>query len=33
MGYAYADAETFRATMKRDNDFFKQLVTKLNIKV
>ena len=32
MGYAYADAETFRATMKRDNDFCKQLVTKLNIK-
>ena len=33
MGYAYADAETFRANMKRDNEVFKQLVTKLGIKV
>ncbi|HKX43447.1 MAG TPA: tripartite tricarboxylate transporter substrate binding protein [Burkholderiaceae bacterium] len=32
MGYAYADAQTFRANMKRDNDLFKQLVTKLGIK-
>ena len=33
MGYAYADAETFRANMKRDNENFKQLVKKLDIKV
>jgi tripartite-type tricarboxylate transporter receptor subunit TctC len=33
MGYAYADAETFRANMKRDNETFRQLVTKLGIKV
>jgi tripartite-type tricarboxylate transporter receptor subunit TctC len=32
MGYAYAGAETFRANMKRDNENFKQLVTKLGIK-
>jgi tripartite-type tricarboxylate transporter receptor subunit TctC len=32
MGYSYADAETFRAGMKRDNEVFKQLVTKLGIK-
>jgi len=32
MGYAYADAETFRANMKRDNELFKGLVTKLGIK-
>jgi tripartite-type tricarboxylate transporter receptor subunit TctC len=32
MGYAYADAETFRANMKRDNDLFKGLVTKLGIR-
>jgi tripartite-type tricarboxylate transporter receptor subunit TctC len=32
MGYSYADAETFRANMKRDNEIFKQLVTKLGIK-
>ena len=32
MGYAYADAETFRATMRRDNELFKTLVTKLGIK-
>ena len=32
MGFAYADAETFRAEMKRDNDVFKALVTKLGIK-
>jgi tripartite-type tricarboxylate transporter receptor subunit TctC len=32
MGLAYADAETFRAQMKRDNEFFRQLVTKLGIK-
>ena len=32
MGYAYADGETFRANMKRDNEVFKQLVTKLGLK-
>jgi hypothetical protein len=32
MGHAYADAETFRAQMKRDNEFFRQLVSKLGIK-
>lgn len=32
MGYAYADAETFRANMRRDNELFKTLVTKLGIK-
>jgi tripartite-type tricarboxylate transporter receptor subunit TctC len=32
MGYAYADAETFRAHMKRDNELFKGLVTRLGIK-
>jgi len=32
MGYSYADAEVFRANMKRDNEQFKQLVTKLGIK-
>lgn len=32
MGYAYADAETFRANMKRDNEAFRALVTKLGIK-
>jgi tripartite-type tricarboxylate transporter receptor subunit TctC len=32
MGYSYADAEAFRANMKRDNEVFKQLVTKLGIK-
>ena len=33
MGFVYADAEAFRATMKRDNEMFKALVTKLGIKV
>jgi tripartite-type tricarboxylate transporter receptor subunit TctC len=32
MGYAYADAETFRSDMRRDNELFKQLVTKFGIK-
>ena len=32
MGFAYADAETFRADMKRDNELFKGLVTRLGIK-
>jgi tripartite-type tricarboxylate transporter receptor subunit TctC len=33
MGQAYADAETFRSMMKTQNDYFRQLVPKLNIKV
>ena len=32
MGYAYADAETFRANMRRDNEVFKQMVGKLGLK-
>ena len=32
MGWSYADAETFRANMKRDNDYFKGLVGKLGLK-
>ena len=32
MGYAYADAATFRSNMQSDNEMFKQLVTKLGIK-
>lgn len=32
MGQSYADAETFRAQMKRDNEQFKALVTQLGIK-
>lgn len=32
MGWSYADAETFRANMKRDNDYFKGLVAKLGLK-
>ncbi len=32
MGQSYADAEAFRANMRRDNDTFKQLVNKLGIK-
>lgn len=32
MGQSYADAETFRAQMKRDNELFKNLVTQLGIK-
>ena len=32
MGWAYANAETFRANMKRDNDYFKDLVGKLGLK-
>ena len=32
MGFAYADAETFRANMRRDNELFKTLVTTLGIK-
>jgi tripartite-type tricarboxylate transporter receptor subunit TctC len=33
MGQAYADAESFRSMMKTQNDYFRQLVPKLNIKV
>jgi tripartite-type tricarboxylate transporter receptor subunit TctC len=33
MGQAYADAEGFRSMMKAQNDYFRQLVPKLNIKV
>jgi tripartite-type tricarboxylate transporter receptor subunit TctC len=32
MGYSYADAETFRAAMKQDNEVFRQLVTRLGLK-
>ena len=32
MGYAYADAETFRAAMKQDNEVFRQLVNRLGLK-
>jgi len=32
MGQSYADADTFRAQMKRDNEQFKQLVNQLGIK-
>ena len=32
MGHAYADAATFRDTMKRDNEVFRQLVGKLGLK-
>lgn len=32
MGYAYADADTFRANMRRDNELFKTLVNKLGIR-
>ena len=33
MGQAYAEAEAFRAMMKGQNEYFKALVPKLNIKV
>ena len=32
MGWSYGNAETFRANMKRDNDYFKDLVGKLGLK-
>ena len=32
MGWSYANAETFRSNMKRDNDYFKDLVGKLGLK-
>ena len=32
LGYAYADAATFKAQMVRDNDSFKQIVNKLGLK-
>ena len=33
MGQAYAEAEAFRSMMKAQNDYFRQLVPKLNIKI
>jgi tripartite-type tricarboxylate transporter receptor subunit TctC len=33
MGQAYAEAEDFRSMMKAQNDYFKQLIPKLNIKI
>jgi len=32
MGWSYANAETFRSNMKRDNDYFKDLVGKPGLK-
>ena len=32
LGYVYADEATFKATLARDNIYFKQLITKLNLK-
>jgi len=32
MGYAYADGDTFRADMRRDNEQFRVLVAKLGLK-
>ena len=32
LGYSYADDTTFKAQLVRDNESFKQLVTKLNLK-
>ena len=32
LGYVYADDATFRATLARDNIYFKQLITRLNLK-
>ncbi len=32
LGYVYADDATFKATLARDNIYFKQLITKLNLK-
>lgn len=32
LGYSFADAATFKADMARDNAFFKQMITRLNIK-
>ena len=32
LGYVYADDVTFKATLARDNIYFKQLITKLNLK-
>ena len=32
LGYAYADADAFRAAMQMDSDMFKQLVSKLGLK-
>lgn len=32
LGFSFADADTFRAAIQRDNAFFKQLITKLDLK-
>ena len=32
LGYAYADADAFRAAMQKDSDMFKQLIAKLGLK-
>ena len=32
LGYAYADADGFRAAMQKDSDMFKQLIAKLGLK-
>ena len=32
LGYAYGDEAAFKATMARDNDNFKALIPKLNLK-
>ena len=32
LGYAYADADTFKAAMQKDSDMFKQLIVKLGLK-
>jgi len=32
LGYAYADADTFRTAMQKDSDMFKQLIAKLGLK-
>ena len=32
LGYAYADADDFRAAMQKDSDMFKQLIAKLGLK-
>jgi hypothetical protein len=32
LGYSYADDVTFKAQLVRDNETFRQLVTKLNLK-
>ncbi|WP_454907041.1 tripartite tricarboxylate transporter substrate binding protein [Variovorax gossypii] len=32
LGYAYTDGAAFKETLAKDNEYFKQLITKLNIK-